>query len=282
MNTILKIICCVATIVAGLMVTVVLEHSLVGMRGAPWTNFYAFEMVLVWGVVALTCATILIPSVSSGVGVGLGNWIRGGGFWAVWSKNNIPGNTWVVLALVLLFNAITYGPPTPTVDWEKFQHTATHSIMETVAKPGTQNAISGAKGAINYLAQGFFGGELIGDGNNQPEKSEKLLPRYEKGWWRIWVALFAILFAPLVWIWGRRNDLADKISAFADRFRAKHETSGSATSGSSGGGMASNLMKQIVGQTDDSSQIANHVIGEFLTRAAEAIFGGFAKLMKRY
>jgi hypothetical protein len=282
MNALLKVAVCFLVIVVGFLATVILVQPLIGMRGAPWFNFYAFEMVLVWGVVVLTCATVLIQAVSSGVGVGLGNWIRGGGFWAVWSKNNIPGNTWVVLALLLSINAITYGPPTPRVDWESVQHQTTQSVQKTVAQPETQSVVAGAKGTINYLAKGILGQEVIGQGESKSEESTELAPRYYKGWWRIWVALFATLFAPLVWVWGRRNELADKISAFADRFREKRETSGSATSGSSGGGMASNLMKKIVGQTDESSQIANHVIGEFLTRAAEAVFGSLAKLMKKY
>lgn len=281
MNAILKLVVCLLVVVVGFLATMILVQPLVGMRGAPWFNFYAFEMVLVWGLVVLTCAAVLIPAVSSSVGVGIGNWIRGGGFWAVWSKNNIPGNTWVVLALILLWNAFTYGPPTPRVDWESVQHQTSESIEKTIAQPETQSAVAGAKGTINYLAKGFLGQEVIGQGGNQSQESASLLPRYEKGWWRIWVALFAALFAPLVWVWGRRNELHDKVSAFADRFRKKPETNGSATSGSSGG-MASNLMKQIVNQTDEGSQIANHVIGEFLTRAAEAVFGSLAKMMKKY
>lgn len=283
MNALLKSIVCLLVVVIGYLVTIILEQPLIGMRGAPWLNFYAFEMVLVWGLVALVCVCVLNQAVAASVGAYIGNWLRAWGPIAVWSKNNIPGDTWVVIALLMVINAITYGPPTPRVDWEKFQHQASESVQKTVAQPETQGVISGTKGAINYLAKGFLGQEVIGQGESKLKESKELAPLYHKGWWRIWAALFAVLFAPLVWIWGRRDDMADKISAFADRFREKRETSGSATSGSSSsGGMGSNLMKKIVGQTDESSQIANHVIGEFLTRAAEAVFGSLAKLMKKY
>lgn len=280
MNTYIKIMGCVAAVLVGCVATMLLQHPLLETRGAPWVYFYAFEMPLVWGIVVLVCTLILSQDKSENVGVAIGNWIRGGGFWAVLSKNNIPGNTWVVLALVLLYGAITYGPPTPTVDWGKIQYNTKESVQTAVSQPGTQSAISGVKGTINYLAKGFLGSEVIGQGDNQSQESAELAPRYQKGWWRIWAALFAVLFAPLVWVWGRRNELADKVSAFAGWFRQKPETNGSATSSSEGGG--SSILNTLLKQTDASDQITNHVIGEFLTRAAETVFGSLASLMKKY
>lgn len=279
MNMIVKILGCVTTVVVGLTVTVALEHSLLGTRGAPWFNFHAFQMPIVWGLSILVGISILSQTVAENVGLAVGNWIRGGGFWAVWSKNNIPGNTWVVIALVLSWNAITYGPPTPTVDWGEVKHQTQESIQEAISQPATQGVTSGARGTINYLAQGFLGIEVIGSSGDNSKELAPLLPRYKKGWWRIWSALLAVLFAPLVWVWGRRNELVGQISSLADRFRAKREASGSATSSSAG---SSGILKTIIGGASNVDRIADHMIGELLARAGESVLGGFAKLMKRY
>lgn len=278
MNALVKILGCLITIVVGLKVTMVLEHFLVGMRGAPWFNFYAFEMVLVWGLVTLTCVCVLIQSVSDRVGLFIGNWIRGGGFWEIWGKKNIPGNTWIVIALVLLWSAITYGPPTPSVDWGKEKYQVEESFHKAISQPGTQGVISGARGAINYLSRGFLGIEVIGQSDKESEELAPLLPLYEKGWWRIWVALLAVPFAPLVWAWTRRDELVGKISAIVDKFREKRETSGSATSSPAGSG---GILKTIVG-TSNVDRIADHAIGELLARGGESVFGFLSKLMKKY
>ncbi|MDO8668945.1 MAG: hypothetical protein Q7K65_01490, partial [Candidatus Buchananbacteria bacterium] len=173
-------------------------------------------------------------------------------------------------------------------------------------QPEDQSTIGGIKGTVNYLAQGFLGKDVIASGDEankvesllprlaqgflgkdvidpkggEAKEVEALLPRYEKGWWRIWAALLAILIAPLALIWCWRDEMHDHVSAFADWFRTKPNTNGSATSSSGGG--SSNILKKLVNQTDAGDQITNHLIGDLLSRAAEMFVGTFAKLMKKY
>ena len=277
MNITIRMIFSALVIFIGYMVVYLLGQPLEGMRGAPWFNYYVFEMPLVGLVVITVVLCILSPAVGDAVAVFCGSWIRGGGFWAVASKNNIPGNTWIVIALVLAFNAITYGPPTPKVDWGKIKHGAQVSVQKNLNQP---NVLSGAKNTVNYLSSGLLGQEFIPTLNSQPILAEPI-PRYQKGWWRIWAALLAALFAPLVWVWGRRNDLADKVASIVDVFRGHRETRGSATS-DSGKSASGSLMNKLLKQTGPGEQVTSHLIGEFLSRIAETLLGGFAKMMKRY
>jgi len=282
MNLLFRIALSLLIVVLGCLATVLLAQPLEGMRGAPWFNFYVFEMPLVWLITTLVVICLLSQGAEDLVATFLGSWIRGGGFWAVLSKNNIPGNTWVVIALVLAFNALTYGPPTPKVDWSKVQHDAKASVQKTIHQPVTQNVISGVKGTVNYLAVGLVGQELIPTRSAKPALAE-LTPCYQRGWWRIWTALLTLLFAPLIWIWGRRNDLADKVSSLVDIFKEKRMQRGSASSDSGKAPSLSGvLLDKLVRQTDQGGQVINHMFGEFLARGVESLFGGCAKLMKRY
>lgn len=284
MNILLKLISSVLVVTLSCIVTLLLAQPLIGLRGAPWFNFYVFEMPLVWAITTLVVAYLLSRGVVDWSGVFISSWIRGGGFWAIWSKSNIPGNTWIVITLLLIINAFTYGLPDPKVDWDRLKYDAQVSAQNTLQQPPTQNIISGVKGAVNYLAVGFLGVELIPGKAATMAAEVELLPRYQKGWWRILAALIAILITPLIWIWGRRNDLADKISSLVDVFKEKRTQRGSATSDNSS---ASNsfsglLVNKLLKQTDSGGQVFNHMIGEFLSRLAETLFGAFAKLMKRY
>ena len=278
MTILFKIIFSALVILTGCLVAWLLAQPLEGMRGAPWLNYYVFAMPLVGLVVITTVLGILSPAVGDVVAVFYGSWIRGGGFWAIWSKNNIPGNTWVVVALVMIYNAVTYGPPSPKVDWGKIKHDTQVSVQKNLNQP---NLLSGAKNTVNYLSSGLLGQELIPTLDSQPTLTEPT-QRYQKGWWRIWVAILAALFAPLVWVWGRRNDLADKVASVVDIFRGQRETRGSAISDSGKSSFSGNLINKLLKQTGQGEQVASHLIGEFLARGAEMLVGGFSKLMKRY
>src|SRR3989344_5312031 len=122
MNLLFRIFLSLLIIVLACLATALLALPLEGMRGAPWFNFYVFEMPLLWLITTLIVVCLLSQGAEDFIAAFLGSWIRGGGFWEVWSKNNIPGNTWVVLTLILAYNAATYGPASPKVDWGKVKH----------------------------------------------------------------------------------------------------------------------------------------------------------------
>ncbi|MDO8668974.1 MAG: hypothetical protein Q7K65_01635, partial [Candidatus Buchananbacteria bacterium] len=172
----MKIIGCVVTIIVGLALTSILYYYLSLYREAPWTYFYYFERPLIWILVALVCTCILSRTASDWVGMFIGNWIRAGGFWAFWTKNNTFGVTWVVIAVILTWNAIAYGPGSSKADWVKIQYDAKGLIVEAVSQPEDQSTVGGIKGTVNYLAQGFLGKDVIASGD-EAKKVESLLPR---------------------------------------------------------------------------------------------------------
>ena len=267
MNILLKSVICFLVGVVAFAFTLCLEYPLMGMREAHWVNF-GFEMILLWGVALLIWAAILVPAVSDWTGVSIGNWIRGGGFWRVLSKSNIPGNTWVVLALVLIISAITYGPPTPQVDWEQVEQG-----IKALVTDSTHDSVSSVGQVINYLSKGIIGVEPIQQ-NDSRIKEDKLLPRYERGWWRILVALVVTVIALPVWLWGRRDEIHEKVFGFADWLKPRKESSGSASTDSSSG--------TLDGAFSRGKQIADHFIGESIFEIFENILRWFANLMKKF
>lgn len=275
-----KMIVCLLISVIGYGVVLILKQPLIGMREAPWFNFYYFECVLVW----LLVIVISVAVISQDFGEWLCNFVYNilwaDPFWAFWSKSNVPGNTLSLVAIVLVFNAVTYGPGSPQVDLAAKKH-GVEKYVTDISQPQAKNAVTSIKSAINYLSVGFTGQELIGDSPQKSKSAKKFLPRYKKGWWQIWSALIAIIIAVPIFVWGRRDEMHERISAIADWFKAKPETSGSATNSSSGtGGNA--LIKKLLQRTGTGDQITNHVFGEFLTRGMEMIFGNVAKIMKKY
>ena len=82
MNITIRMIFSALVIFIGYMVVYLLGQPLEGMRGAPWFNYYVFEMPLVGLVVITVVLCILSPAVGDAVAVFCGSWIRGGGFWA--------------------------------------------------------------------------------------------------------------------------------------------------------------------------------------------------------
>lgn len=257
-------------IVAIFAITLPLE----GMRGVPWLNFRLWQLVALAGV-ALVVGCCFSARLSSSIAVFIGNWIRAGGFWAVWSKSNVPGNTWVVIAIIATVNAITYGPPTPKIDWQQSAYDAQVSIVETVNQPPVQTALSGAKDFANYLSKGFVGKELIAD-SQVSYQPQALAPLYQRSWRPIYFLFFCLLFAPLVFIWGRRDDMTDRVQGWIDWIKQKQEE----TSASSEGGAKPNFLTALM-------RIPTHGFGQLFTsdllsELLVSSLGGFLTGMKKF
>ena len=223
-----------------------------GMRGVPWWNLRFWQLIALAGV-ALVVGCCFSARLSAAIAVFIGDWIRAGGFWAVWSKSNTPGNTWVVVAIIAMVNAVTYGPPTPKIDWQQSAYDAQVSAVETANQPPVQTALSGVKDFANYLSKGFVGKEIIADSkvSYQPQAPA---PLYQRSWLPIFFFLFCLVFAPLVFIWGRRDDMTDRVQGWIDWIKRKQEE----TSASSEGGAKPNFLTALM-------RIPTHGFGQLFT-----------------
>jgi hypothetical protein len=272
-----RIVNCVEVVFVAVVASFLLAAPLIGTRGAPWINF-GFWQIIIWFVVGVICRALLDVGFASKLGNSIGNWYRAGGCWLVLSKNNAPGNTWIVIAVLAIVNAFSYGPPTPGLDVELAAYNAQVLIQGEVADPKVQRIGGGAKDIVNHFSKLFIGSDVIVE-NKTDDPIDKPIPRYERGWSKIGFALFAIIFATLVFILGRRDEMADKFSGFADHFKKKRESSGSASTeeGDSGSTASSGS-----GQTTHGTRVADHMVGEFLSRMGESFFSWSSRLMKKY
>lgn len=261
---------CAISILVGFILSMLLADPLVGMRGAPWINFICWQMPILWSIVILTCTCALSRKASAKAGVGIGDWTRAGGFWKVWSKNNTPGNSWVVITILLVLCAITYGSPTSRVDMNKFEYGMKNHISSVSTKPPLSKMVAGARNSLNYLSKGLVGYEVIA--SSQSKTAEELKPRYHKGWLRIILTIVCIVITPLVFIWGRRDDTAEKFTLLASRFKSKREANASAST-DEGDGISKSAISKLLRRTSIGEHLSLAVAGEFLA-------SGISKLLK--
>lgn len=79
-------------------------------QGIPW-GYMMFWMFIFWTIFIITVFCFMNDTFAARVGRGIHNWAKLGGFWKIWTENNIPANTLLGIWLVLVIIAILYGPP---------------------------------------------------------------------------------------------------------------------------------------------------------------------------
>lgn len=197
------------------------------LRGAPLAEIY-FRHFLLWLIVAVVVGLVINKTFADQWWTAAKDWRKRGGFWAVFSKSNTPGNTWAVLALIILVDALTYGLPLPDLDQTDYQ--LTKSAYEVITSGPASRALDAGKDAVNYLSECLVGKSVFDEQSVSSWASmADLPPSYQKTWWRVQLALLVVPFAALVFIWGRRNEMAGHLETFLGWFKSKRSSVVSAT-----------------------------------------------------
>lgn len=192
--------------------TIVLPLTALRYQGFPW-GYMVFWMFIFWTIFIVTIFCIMDDTFAARVGRGISNWAKLGGFWKIWTENNTPAHSLLVIWLVLVFIAILYGPPNDfLLDTKELVLGGVEKLRETSAWMKFQEALDTLYGI-------FFGrSPTIPVIESQKEILE---PIYRKGWFWIRVVIFLFPIMVFTLIWSRRDESADRIDAFLDFFKKK-------------------------------------------------------------
>lgn len=186
-----------------------------GLRGTPWGYVYAIHF-FVWSL-ATTIIALHQSWLRVEVATFAGDWIRRGGCWMIWSKDNWPANSFLVLYGVVVIMTLLYGMPSPDVDVEM----VAYDTQKVAAQAVNSEFVQTAQAKINdLLGQEVFA--LAVDGPLlRPE------PRFVRGWG--WVRLTFVLtpLALLGLMFSRRDEASVMLLSFAHFcFRRRDALSG--------------------------------------------------------
>lgn len=182
-----------------------------GLRGTPWGYTYALHFIA-WSVVT-TIIAMHQKWIRVEVATFAGNWVRRGGFWKIWSRDNLPANSFLALYGFVVVMTALYGVPSPDVDAEMVKY---ESQMVT-ARAVNSDFVQTTQAKINDLV----GHEVFALAVNGPLLRPE--PRFVRGWG--WVRLTFILtpFAFFGLLFSRRDEASALLIGFGSWVARRRE-----------------------------------------------------------
>lgn len=186
------------------------------LRGTPWAYLYGIQFLL-WLLVAITGWCFFSKKFSAKLGNWIHVWFSRGGFWKIWSTDNLPSNSLAVIWLILVFFTILRGPPTPAVDTEMIVHNGVQKLQEF-----SQSEFSrGAQDFGNFFSQSFLGLDIFHESPQTP--AQEIGSRWVVGWGGIKLCFVLFPFVVFGLVWSRRDEASRKLENFISYFKKRRE-----------------------------------------------------------
>lgn len=218
----------VAALVSTIAVAVVAASGYVipvlnwGAPGTPWLYLYLL-LFGCWTEVMLLGVCFFHQPTARKVAALSGDFVRRGGCWKIWSEDNFPANSLLVVWLAVVVVAISYGPPTPAIRIDAVETQAQGYLDSALKNESVQELVGSQDDSIlNFLSQTFVGTKLITakDEKAKTVSSDKL---YVRGWKYIWLTILLLPFVMFGMIFSRRDEFARRFERLSDFLRRKKE-----------------------------------------------------------